>query len=384
VHGRHDPPVGYREEGVRVNRLRAVGWAGGLVMALAVAAPRAQERPAGDAIVLLTLDGARHEEIFGGLDVEVLRSTLRENQRLEEAPVYQRFWAPTADERRRKLLPFFWKLVTEQGSVAGNPALGSEVRLSNQKRFSYPGYAEILVGRAMDDVITSNDAVRNPEETVLERLRAELKLTREQVATFASWDVFNAIAEHTEGATTVNAGYEPLAIPGEEVALLNTLQDDARAPWNDARLDVFTFRLAMAYLRQARPRVLYLAFNDTDSWAHEGRYDRTLQAYARADQQLEQLWTWLQAQPDYRGRTHLLITTDHGRGGAAGGGWRHHGEKYPAADRVWMAFVSPKMAQRGEWRGGPPLSTNQVAATLASWVGVDWTAGRPRAGKPIR
>jgi len=367
-----------------MNRRRMIACAGAAALALCLPASQAQELPAGsDAVILLTLDGARHEEVFGGLDVDVLKSTLREKERLEDSPVYQRFWAPTPEERRRKLLPFFWRLVTEQGSIAGNPALGSDARLSNRKRFSYPGYAEILLGQAFDTEITSNDPIRNPYETVLERLRRELKLTPAQVATIASWDVFNAIAEHTEGATTVNAGSEPLAVPGEEVALLNTLQDDARAPWNDARLDVFTFRLAMAYLQHARPRVLFLSFNDTDSWAHEGRYDRTLEAYVRTDRQLEQLWTWLQSQPDYRGRTHLLITTDHGRGHDADG-WRHHGEKYPDAERVWMAFASPKMAQRGEWRGGPPLSTNQIAATLASWVGVDWNADHPAAGKPIR
>jgi hypothetical protein len=147
---------------------------------------------------------------------------------------------------------------------------------------------------------------------------------------------------------------------------------------------VFTFRLAQAYLEQARPRVLFLSFNDTDSWAHEGRYDRLLDAYAATDRWLEQLWTWLQSQPDYAGRTHILITTDHGRGGHEAGGWRDHGEKVPAAERVWMAFVSPKMTQRAEWRGGPALSTNQIAATLASWVGVDWNADHPQAGKPIR
>ena len=218
---------------------------------------------------------------------------------------------------------------------------------------------------------------------MLERLRRDLKLTRAQVATIASWDVFNAIAEHTEGATTINAGYAPLDLDGADLRLLNELQAQARAPWNDARHDAFTFRLAMAYLEKARPRVLFLSFNDTDSWAHEGRYDRLLDAYAMSDRWLEELWTWLQAQPDYRGRTHLLITTDHGRGHDADG-WRHHGEKYPDAERVWMAFVSPKMAQRGEWRGGPAVTTNQIAATLASWVGVDWNADHPAAGKPIR
>jgi hypothetical protein len=364
--------------------LRSVVCVAAAVAAIAAVegSPGHQREAAGDAVILITLDGARHEEIFGGLDLDILRSTLKKDQRIEDSPTYKRYWAATPDERRRKILPFFWKLVTEQGSIAGNPALGSDVKLSNRKLFSYPGYAELLLGQAFDDEITSNDPIRNPHETVLERLRRDLKLDAAQVATIASWDVFNAIAEHAEGATTVNAGYEALAIPGADVALLNELQTEAKAPWNDARIDAFTFRLAKAYFEQARPRVLYLAFNDTDSWAHEGRYDRLLDAYATTDRWLEQLWTWLQAQPDYRGRTHLLITTDHGRGHTADG-WRHHGQKYPDAERVWMAFVSPKMSQRGEWRGGAPLSTNQAAATLASWAGVDWTADHPQAGKPI-
>lgn len=367
-----------------MNRRRIIACAGAAALALCLPASHAQQPSAAtDAVILLTLDGARHEELFGGLDVDILKSTLREKQRLEDSPVYKRFWAPTPEERRRKLLPFFWRLVTEQGSIAGNPVLGSDVRLSNKKWFSYPGYAEILLGQAFDEQITSNDPIRNPYETVLERLRRELKLTPAQVATFASWDVFNAIAEHTEGATTINAGDEALDIPGADTELTNRLQRETGSPWDHTRLDAFTANQAMAYLAHARPRVLYLALDETDDWAHDGRYDRLLDAYARSDQWLERLWTWLQAQPDYRGRTHLLITTDHGRGHDADG-WRHHGEKYPDAERVWMAFVSPKMAQRGEWRGGAPLSTNQIAATLASWVGVDWNADHPSAGKPIR
>jgi hypothetical protein len=359
-----------------------VAVAGGLVLALSAPAPHAQDRPP-DAVVLVTLDGARHEEIFGGLDLDILRSTLKQDQRPEETETYRRYWADSPEERRRKILPFFWRLVTEQGSIAGNAALGSEARLTNQMRFSYPGYAELLLGQAFDTEIRSNDPIRNPHETVLERLRQARGLSKEEVATFASWDVFNAIGEHSEGATTINAGYEPLGFVAPDVAVLDALQREARAPWGDARYDAFTFRLAMAYIAKERPRVLFLSFNDTDSWAHEGRYDRLLDSYAQTDRWLEELWTWLQAQPDYRGRTHLLITTDHGRG-HEGDGWRSHGEKYAEAQRVWMAFVSPRMAQRGEWRDRPTVFSSQVAATLASWMDVDWNADHPDAGKPIR
>ena len=337
----------------------------------------------GDNVVLITIDGARTEEIFGGLDLDVLRSTLRSNQKVEETSWYKRFWATTREERRRKLMPFFWSLVTEHGSIAGDPQAGSAVHLRNRHWFSYPGYAEILLGEPHDDVIKSNDPVRNPYPTVLEAIREGKGLPAEKVATFAGWSVFNEINEHAEGSTLINAGVEGLEAAGDDVRALNTLQAQATTPWDGTRFDVFTFKLAMTHLASARPRVLYLALDETDDWAHDGRYERVLDALSRTDTYLEQLWTWLQAQPDYRGRTHVLITTDHGRGHTPED-WRNHGANVKGSGEVWIAFASPRMSQRGPWRGHAPLSTSQVAATLASWMGIDWNAARPGAGLPIR
>ncbi len=355
----------------------------GLLLTSTAGLPAGQEAgDTADAVVLVTLDGARTEEVFGGLDRDILESTLKSGQNLDTQGVYRRFWAPTAEERRRKLMPFFWTLVTEHGSIAGNRALGSTVRLGNSHWFSYPGYSEILTGEPHDTEIKSNDPVRNPFPTVLEALRRHHALPREKVATFAGWSVFNEIVEHTEGATFVNAGVEPLETSRQDIRLINELQREAATPWDGTRFDAFTFRMTMAHLELARPRVLYIAFDETDDWAHDGRYDRVLEAFARTDAYLAQLWTWLQSQPDYRGRTHLLITTDHGRGHTAKD-WRDHGAKIEGAQDVWIALASPRMARRGEWRNAPPLSTGQVAATLASWRGIDWTADHPRAGRPI-
>jgi hypothetical protein len=354
-----------------------------LVVLATALASAARQSPAvsTDNLILVTLDGARTEEIFGGLDSAVLQSTLKDGQKLEDSPTYVRFNASTREERRRKLMPFLWNLVSTQGSIAGDRQSGSIVRLGNRQWFSYPGYAEILLGQAYDTEITSNDPVRNPHATVLETLRERLRLPREKVATFGSWGVFNAIAEHVEGATLVNAGPEPLGASDPEVTLLDELQTRARTPWDGIRHDAFTFRLAMRHLALARPRVLYIAFDETDDWAHDGRYDRVLDAYARIDDDLRQLWTWLQEQPDYKGRTHLLVTTDHGRGHTPAG-WRNHGAKTEGSQDVWIAFVSPRMARRGVWTSGT-LSTSQIAATMASWMGVDWNADHPAAGRPI-
>jgi hypothetical protein len=357
------------------------------LICLCVAAnhPRAarQIRDNGDHVILITIDGARTQEIFGGMDLDVFRSTLKDPKTIETAAAYKRFWAASPEERRRKLMPFFWNLVSQDGSIAGDHRTGSSVRLGNGHWFSYPGYAEILLGEPHDDAIKSNEAIRNPYTTVLETLRERLNLPSSRVAMFASWSVFNQIAEHQEGTIFVNAGYKPLAGAAGDTHLVDALQREIPSPWENNRFDAFTFHLAQDYLRAARPRVLYLAFNDTDDWAHDGYYDRVLDALARIDGYLSQLWSWIQSDPEYRGHTHLIITTDHGRGRTPQD-WRDHGATVDGSQDTWIAFVSPRMTQRGEWKQGEPLSTSQIAATVAGWMGIDWNADHPNAGHPVR
>jgi hypothetical protein len=323
------------------------------------------------AVILVTLDGARIEEVFGGLDASIVTSQLKNGQRLEDQAIYKKYWAATPEARREKLMPFFWgTLMRAHGSIAGNPATGSRVHLTNRHWFSYPGYSEILVGRAHDDVIKSNDQLRNPNQTVLQFLKASNALARDQVAAFASWDVFPAIVESKPGDLAVNAGYQPYESPNAEVRRQSALQFETPTPWDSVRHDAYTFRFAMDHLARHKPRVLYLALGETDDWAHDGRYDRVLETFTRTDQYLKELWEWLQAQPEYRGRTHILITTDHGRGRTPAN-WRDHGERVERAGETWMAFVSPSWSKRGEWRGHEPLTASQAAATLIAWMNGD-------------
>jgi hypothetical protein len=335
-----------------------------------------------DRVVLITLDGVRTQEIFGGLDVDVLRAQLKEAS-LEDSTVYGQFWAETPAARRQKLMPFFWTtLMTSHGSIGGNRARGSVVELANRRRFSYPGYAEILTGAARDEVITSNDNRRYPFPSVLEFIRDERQLDRAQVAVFASWETFNWIAEHREGALTINAGYEPFETADPAVRLLSDVQTEARTPWDTARHDAVTFRLAMAHLAAARPHALYIALDETDDWAHDGRYDRVLQSLHTFDGYLRTLWTWLQAQDDYRDRTALVVTVDHGRGRSPAD-WSKHGADVPGANEIWVACIGPDWPRRGEWADVPAVTGTQIAATLARALGLDFTADRPDAGRPI-
>lgn len=357
-----------------------------LVAACWASAPAAQISPAGrraDNVILITLDGVRTQEVFGGLDLDVLRSTLRPDAKVEKTRAYARYWAPKPEERRARLMPFFWgTLMARHGSIAGNRMRGSSVRVTNRHWFSYPGYAELLTGEAHDDVIDSNDKRRNPYPTVLEFLKRRLKLDAQRVAAFASWDTFDWIVEHEPGAITSNAGFEAYVQADAAVEVLNRLQVEAPTPWDAARHDAYTFRFAMAHLRTRQPRVLYIAFDETDDWAHDSRYDRVLEALNHIDAYLSELWSFLQREPAYRDRTALIITVDHGRGDTPVD-WRDHGRKTAGSENIWMAFVGPDWPRRGEWQSSEPIYQNQVAATLAQALGLDYAEQNPTAGRPI-
>jgi hypothetical protein len=127
---------------------------------------------------------------------------------------------------------------------------------------------------------------------------------------------------------------------------------------------------------------MYFAFGDTDEWAHTGSYDHYLESMHRADGWLRELWEALQAMPEYRGKTSLLVTCDHGRGDNAGE-WRSHNNRVNGAGYIWIAAVGPRVAPLGEWTEHEPLMQSQVAATVAALVGEDYPAGVPKAAPPL-
>ena len=357
-----------------------------LVLACAIllinVAPMAQ--PAGGRnLILITLDGARTQEIFGGLDIAVLRAGLKKDERLEDTRAYKEYWAETPEARRAKVMPFFWtEWVVSHGSIAGNRALGSRFGITNTRRFSYPGYAEILTGEAHDAVIDSNDNRRYPFPTVLDVLKRRLSLSREQVAAFGSWETFRWITSSQEDAFVVNAGYQAFPSDRPDVQRLSRAQFETETAWDTVRNDMYTFRLALAHLATARPRVLYLALGETDDWAHGGRYDRVLQTLGRTDAWFRELWTWVQADPQYRDNTAILITVDHGRGRTPED-WGKHGDTIDGAQETWLAAIGPDWPRRGEWTNAPDAFTNQIAATGARVLGVDLRNDIPNAAAPI-
>ncbi len=335
-------------------------------------------------VILVTADGLRWQDVFHGMDPKLER---REDAHMDGdgAEVRRRFAAATPELRRRKLMPFLWSRVAAEGVLIGDRDHGSEAKVRNRHRFSYPGYSEILTGRPQDEVIDSNDLRPNPSTTVLEILRAELDLPREKVALFGSWSVFQGIGARRSDSIFINAGYQPLASGNwsPRLAELADNQFELLTPWRSVRHDYSTFELALEYLRTVKPRALYIALGETDDWAHERRYDRVLETAHYFDRCLERIWEAVEADPHYRGKTTLLVTVDHGRG-ATHQDWGSHGAKVDGAEFIWIAALGPDTPAQGVAKTREPRSQSDIAPTMLELMGLDYRLLRGVEGKPLR
>ena len=320
-------------------------------------------------VILITLDGLRWQELFSGAD----RSLIKHPDYVSDtADLWDAFWRHDAKERRSVLLPFFWDVISKEGQIYGNREEGNLVNLTNQMWFSYPGYNEILTGKADDDRIDSNDKMNNPNVTVLEFIHQKPGF-RGKVAAFSSWDVFPFIINEERSGIPVNSGYEQVQNPNTEIEkLINRLQNETPKLWNSVRLDAFTHHLALSHLTTRKPRLLYISYGETDDFAHRGDYDEYLISAQRTDRFIREIWDTVQADPYYRDQTTIVITTDHGRG-IEGDGWRHHGKpETPHSDEVWMALLGAGVSAKGEIKDKMQLYSNQVAATVAELLGYDY------------
>lgn len=331
-------------------------------------------------IIIITTDGFRWQDVFKGMD-----SAIANNSKYNQGDsnyLFKKYWSDNENERRKKLMPFLWSTVVEKGQLFGNRTAGNKVDNANPYWFSYPGYSEIMTGYA-DTAINSNSYEANPNVTVLEFLNKQPKL-KNKVAAFGAWDAFDRILnEKRSGIPVVNA-FDTVA--GKNMSSqqkqVNKMLLDSYRPWNEEEcLDVFTHYAAFEYLQSKKPRVLYIAYGETDEWAHSGQYRSYLDAGHQVDAWIKKIWDFVQSDPQYKNKTTLLITTDHGRGDTNKDEWTSHNNKIEDSHEIWLAAIGPDSPARGEIKDDIQLYQQQLAQTIAKLMGYTYQARHPIANE---
>lgn len=319
-------------------------------------------------VVLITLDGLRWQELYSGADSLLVTNIDFVN---DTTALKERFWRESATERRKVLFPFLWSHVVEMGQLHGNRNLESKMNLTNTMWFSYPGYNEILTGKADDTRITSNDKFPNPNRTILEIANKDVRYSG-KVAAFGSWDVFPYIVNEERSGVPVNAGFE--LADGDDLTerekFLNQLQPIVPSPWGTVRLDAFTHHYALEHMKKTHPELIYIAYGETDDFAHDGEYDAYLKAAQNTDSLIKELWELTQSDPFYKDNTLFIITTDHGRGTEPLETWKGHGSDVNGAGQVWFIAFGKGVSAKGEVAKTEQLYSSQIAPTILEVLGL--------------
>jgi hypothetical protein len=317
-------------------------------------------------LIIVTLDGMRWQEVFGGIDSAIV---VNKQFTRDSAGVIKNFGAGDRDARKALLFPFLWNTINVHGQLYGDRLNGSEVNNANRYKFSYPGYNEIFTGYP-DTGVNSNDKIRNANTNVPEFI-SKNKSYKDRIAVFSTWDVFPFILNKWRSGIYVNSDVDSLHFNAPSLKLINDMQFLEAKPI-DVRLDLLTYFAAREYLKEYKPKVLYIAFDETDDFAHEGTYDQYLKSAHAEDGMIRDLWNTVQSMPQYRDKTTLLITSDHGRGDKIKAQWTDHGEKIEDAGHIWIAVIGPDTPPGGLVKTPSPLYQKQIAPTLAAFLGLQF------------
>ncbi len=346
-----------------------------LITALCCTIAVAQEKPN---VIIITMDGMRWQEIFTGADTSLLNSKKFTTQ--DSLSLVKKYVAPSAEERRRLMMPFFWKTIASQGQIYGNRKYNNFVNVRNRYWFSYPGYNEIFTGYP-DTLVNSNDYKANPNENVLEFINKQAAY-KNKVASFGSWDAFRRILNRNRSGIFVNDGFEDVPADKSSAAIdqLNKTQHLLPALFGgEERLDAITGFMALEYMKAHHPKVLHISLGETDEFAHGEKYDYYLEAAQHNDAIIKAVWEQIQHDPFYKNNTTLLIATDHGRG--QGELWTSHWSDVPNSDEIWFAAIGKNIAAKGEIKTAMQLYQQQIAQTIAFLTGNVFKAEHPVAEK---
>ncbi|MGB7592913.1 MAG: hypothetical protein WCD04_18860 [Terriglobia bacterium] len=132
--------------------------------------------------------------------------------------------------------------------------------------------------------------------------------------------------------------------------------------------DELTFLVSREVMRKFAPRLLVVIFSDVEV-AHFGSYAMHLSGIRTADRLAYQMWQEVGANPEYRGKTTLLILPEFGRDpdGSTTNGFFNHRANEESTRNTWMmalgtAVNKPQIIER-------PVLHVDLCPTLASLLG---------------
>jgi len=144
--------------------------------------------------------------------------------------------------------------------------------------------------------------------------------------------------------------------------------------------DELSVYIARQLMRQVAPSLLWITMHDIDI-AHAGTYSLYIDGIRRTDRLCAEMWKIIESEPEYHGKTTLLILPDFGRDAdddPGGNGFQHHRTGDPLSRTTWLMAIGPGI--REGLVHDRPVDSTDLVPTIGSMMGFSAAMAQ---GKPI-
>ena len=144
--------------------------------------------------------------------------------------------------------------------------------------------------------------------------------------------------------------------------------------------DELSVYIVRQLMRQLAPSLLWVTMHDIDV-AHAGTFSLYVEGIRRTDRLCAEIWKTIESEPEYAGKTTMLILPDFGRDAdtdPGGNGFQHHRTGDALSRTTWLIALGPGIRE-GVVHDGAVDSVDLVP-TIGSMLG--FSASRSQ-GKPI-
>ncbi len=223
--------------------------------------------------------------------------------------------------------------------VASNKALTSLIGASSASGYG-PAYGANVVFPKQLMLTAVEEALRSGRTAnMADRVKVESELQNAlEGSNFEGlgWNVFDAADQ-----------LDPRVASSIKTAIANFVQGGGPTSG-----DELTFFMTREVMRKFAPSVLTVVFSDVEA-AHFGSYSLHLSGIRTADRLAYQLWQEVESNPDYRGKTTMLILPEFGRDpdGSSTNGFFNHRANEDSTRDTWMmalgaAVDKPQVIER--------------------------------------
>lgn len=144
--------------------------------------------------------------------------------------------------------------------------------------------------------------------------------------------------------------------------------------------DELSLFIVRQLMRQVAPSLLWITMHDIDV-AHAGAYSLYIDGIRRTDRLCADLWSTIQSDPEYAGKTTLFILPDFGRDSdedAGGNGFQHHRTGDVLSRTTWMLVAGPGIREGVVYDRA--MESTDLVPTLGAMLGFSPTFAQ---GKPV-